>query len=393
MSVFFDEDYDAFNYDLEKKRLIDNLTMLKSMSVEESTLYKKWSENLQYKNRYDSSFNTRAKIWTPTDINDKQKTIREIEDLQPELRPADMEHEQEDWLNLRLFVSSAPFQMNPGRLIKYLLVDKNTEKYLGLMSIGSDVVSIATRDKLIGWNKQNKFEQGKLNSTAIGTTIVPTQPFGYNFLGGKLTASMLCTQKVRDNWMAAYNDTLVAMTTTSLYGQGSMYNGIPFWKSLGESTGKIYLLPEDTYYDIWHNWVKENLPDEYKRLTLRDSEDATKGPVTGVKQKILSIIMREVGIKASDYVHGFKRGVYFAPFYDNYKEFLTSQVDKEQLKLKDKLKNDVTAILDWWKPKAINRYSKLHDEGRINDEILYYNKMPYMSWEEVKRLHLGDVGR
>ena len=393
MSVFFDEDYDAFNYDLEKKRLIDNLTMLKSMSVEESTLYKKWSENLQYKNRYDSSFNTRPKIWTPTDINDKQKTIREIEDLQPELRPADMEHEQEDWLNLRLFVSSAPFQMNPGRLIKYLLVDKNTEKYLGLMSIGSDVVSIATRDKLIGWNKQNKFEQGKLNSTAIGTTIVPTQPFGYNFLGGKLTASMLCTQKVRDNWMAAYNDTLVAMTTTSLYGQGSMYNGIPFWKSLGESTGKIYLLPEDTYYDIWHNWVKENLPDEYKRLTLRDSEDATKGPVTGVKQKILSIIMREVGIKASDYVHGFKRGVYFAPFYDNYKEFLTSQVDKEQLKLKDKLKNDVTAILDWWKPKAINRYSKLHDEGRINDEILYYNKMPYMSWEEVKRLHLGDVGR
>ena len=393
MSVFFDEDYDAFNYDLEKKRLIDNLTMLKSMSVEESTLYKKWSENLQYKNRYDSSFNTRPKIWTPTDITDKQKTIREIEDLQPELRPADMEHEQEDWLNLRLFVSSAPFQMNPGRLIKYLLVDKNTEKYLGLMSIGSDVVSIATRDKLIGWNKQNKFEQGKLNSTAIGTTIVPTQPFGYNFLGGKLTASMLCTQKVRDNWMAAYNDTLVAMTTTSLYGQGSMYNGIPFWKSLGESTGKIYLLPEDTYYDIWHNWVKENLPDEYKRLTLRDSEDATKGPVTGVKQKILSIIMREVGIKASDYVHGFKRGVYFAPFYDNYKEFLTSQVDKEQLKLKDKLKNDVTAILDWWKPKAINRYSKLHDEGRINDEILYYNKMPYMSWEEVKRLHLGDVGR
>lgn len=393
MSIFFDDSYDAFDYQLEKKRLIDNLEYLKSMGVEEGTLYKKWSENQQYKSRYDSSINTKSKIWTPSDINDKAKTIKEIENLNPELRIAELDYEQDDWLNLRLFVSSAPFQMNPGRLVKYILVDKNTDKYLAIMSIGSDVAVIATRDKLIGWNKKNKFDDGKLNSTAIGTTIVPTQPFGYNFLGGKLAASILCTKKVRDDWKRLYNNTLVAITTTSLYGQGSMYNGIPFWKSLGESTGKIYLLPEDEYYDVWHKWVKENRPDDYQRLTIRDEADTTKGPVTGVKQKIASIIMKEIGIKASNYVHGYKRGVYFAPFYDNYKEYLTSQIDETQLKLKERLTKDVDAILDWWKPKAINRYSKLYDEGNIKDEMLYYNRMPYMTWDEVKNLYLKDVGR
>jgi hypothetical protein len=393
MSIFFDDSYDAFDYQREKRKLIDNLEYLKSMGVEEGTLYKKWSENLQYKSRYDSSINTKSKIWTPSDINDKARTIEEIENLNPELRITELDYEQDDWLNLRLFVSSAPFQMNPGRLVKYILVDKNTDKYLAIMSIGSDVAVIATRDKLIGWNKKNKFDEGKLNNTAIGTTIVPTQPFGYNFLGGKLTASMLCTKKVRDDWKRLYDNILVAMTTTSLYGQGSMYNGIPFWKSLGESTGKIYLLPEDEYYNVWHKWVKENRVDDYQRLTMRAEVDTTKGPVTGVKQKIASIIMKEVGIKASEYVHGYKRGVYFAPFYDNYKEYLTSQIDETQLKLKERLTKDVDAILEWWKPKAINRYSRLYDENKINDEILYYNKMPYMSWQEARNLFLKDVGR
>jgi hypothetical protein len=103
--------------------------------------------------------------------------------------------------------------------------------------------------------------------------------------------------------------------------------------------------------------------------------------------------MKEVGIKASEYVHGYKRGVYFAPFYDNYKEYLTSQIDETQLKLKERLTKDVDAILEWWKPKAINRYSRLYDENKINDEILYYNKMPYMSWQEARNLFLKDVGR
>ena len=38
---FFEEVKEEFNYEEKKKEFIDNLDMLKSMSVEEQTLYKK----------------------------------------------------------------------------------------------------------------------------------------------------------------------------------------------------------------------------------------------------------------------------------------------------------------------------------------------------------------
>ena len=39
---FFDEE--KFDFEAERKKFIDNLDFLKSMSVQEQTLYKKWQE-------------------------------------------------------------------------------------------------------------------------------------------------------------------------------------------------------------------------------------------------------------------------------------------------------------------------------------------------------------
>ena len=43
LNNFFDIQ-DEFNFETEKQNLIDNLDMLKSMPVQEQTLYKKWLE-------------------------------------------------------------------------------------------------------------------------------------------------------------------------------------------------------------------------------------------------------------------------------------------------------------------------------------------------------------
>ena len=50
--------------------------------------------------------------------------------------------------------------------------------------------------------------------------------------------------------------TLVGISTTALYGIHSMYNGIPQWKTLGETKGKISLKPDDQFYDTWHQWLE-----------------------------------------------------------------------------------------------------------------------------------------
>jgi hypothetical protein len=332
----------------------------------------------------------KAKIWTPTDINNREQTVQEISDMQPRIRYAESKEDLLDWLMLRVFSHTMQFDQNPGRFLRFLVYDDVTQKYLGAVSLGSDVISISCRDQYIGWDKDVKLG-GKLNNTSIGTCIMATQPFGYNFLGGKLVASMLTTQLVADTWEKLYDNVLAGLTTTSLYGSASMYNSIPFWKKLGKSKGSISIKPDDEIYSEWHQIVKKEEPEWYEREI--NGKQQKSGPPTGVKQKTISKIFKLAGIKESQYKHGFERGVYFAPRFENTREFLRGQITKEQLVPLTKLENDVDSVVGWWKPKAIKRYEKLHTENRLNNEILFYNKMIDMTWDEAKQTYIGDVGR
>ena len=392
MSIFFDVE-DDFNFDIERQGLLDNLSYLMNMSVQEQTLYKKWNECQQYKSKNDSNKNTSFKIWQPKNILDIDSTLREIEDLKPKLLLVENEYQETDWLNLRIFSHSMSWDANPGRLIKLLVIDENTDKFLGISSIASDVTALTPRDKIIGWTMDDRFAKKKINHTCIATTICATQPFGYNFLGTKLIASLLTTNFIRDLWEKMYDNVLVGMTTTSLYGQGSVYNSIPWWKSIGESEGKIITKPDDYVYDKWHMWLKENDSIEYERHILKTDDEGNRINVTSPKQKIIKMIFKHLGIKEKDFIHGYHRGVYFSPFYTNFREFLTDKITKDELILNPKMSNDVKGVIDWWKIKAINRYKKLHSENKIKAEKLYYSDVPFMTWEQTKEKYLSDIGR
>jgi hypothetical protein len=223
---------------------------------------------------------------------------------------------------------------------------------------------------------------------------------GYNFLGGKLIAMMTTTPEVRAYWKEKYKNVLIAVGTTSLYGIHSQYNGIPLFKTLGESAGKISMKPDDKFYDPWHQWIKENHSEWYDENITRERARnganmgyEANGPVSGIKQKILGKIFKECSIKANEYHHGFKRGVYMAMMYENGCEFLRKEIDEDKLILKDKFKQGTEYINKWWKKHAISRYTKLHDEGRIKPEHLFYIDAIGISWEEMKAKYLSEVGR
>ena len=92
-----------------------------------------------------------------------------------------------------------------------------------------------------------------------------TQPFGYNFVGSKLIASLVVSHTVRNKWKELYDNTLVGMTTTSLYGTKSFYNSVPYWRKCGGSAGKISIKPDDKYYDFFHNFVRQEYQKNIKR--------------------------------------------------------------------------------------------------------------------------------
>ena len=392
---FFDEP--KFDFEKERKAFVDNLNLLKTMSVEEQTLYKKWQEfnaDVYSMTQKASKFKRiNNSIWMPKDINNKEQTIKEIEALEPyvEMLEQGNAKDNETWTLVRRLVHTMEFTANPGRNIKFFIKDRVTNKLLGVVCLGSDVTSLGARDNFIGWTKDNKFVDGKLKHTSIGTTICCAQPLGYNFLGGKLVAALVTTSVVRDAWKKLYGQTLVGLSTTSLYGIHSMYNSIPLWKTLGSSKGRIALKPDDAIYETWHEWLKENQKEEYLRQTTQ--KEGVAGPPTGVKQKTINMIFKAVGIKGSDYMHGFKRGIFYADIYENGKEFLRGEIEEKDLKMKKKYSEDSDYVMNWWKPKAIRRYGKLFDENRLKPEKLFYGDLVGMSWEEAKEKYLGEVGR
>ena len=444
VDMFF-QNSTAFDFHKDREDFIKHMNSLKTQSVEESTLYKKWVELKQLDNTKEvvSTGALMGRLWTPTDIFDKERTIEEIDNLKPQIVICkDGTTDYDDWKYLRKLISSFEFSIGIGRLIKILVLDENTGKVLGVSSIASDVISIGVRDNWIGWTKEDKFEKSKLNQTCIGSTIVPTQPFGYNFLGGKLIASLLCTNDVRDAWENKFDQKLVGMTTTSLYGGHSMYQRIPFWKGLGRTTGRILLKPDDDHFEKWSKWLKENHLQEYEHAscgkagtvikqndkwvwtfqdTVREHADTRDElveelakqrfsvhdtnvvhdlrsklvhPPSGPKQNVLNRIYSHLGMKSSEYVHGFKRGVYFAPFYENTREYLRSEIEESELIGSKKLENDVDDVMGWWKPKAIRRYTNLFEQDRIRPEHLYYRDMIQMrTWEEVQQKYMSQVGR
>jgi hypothetical protein len=388
----FNKFFDAPEVDGEQAKadFIKHLDDLKAMDVREQTLYQKWYEvTSDYKWAYNKASIMKANIWRPTDLNNKELTLKDLHALRPRLRFIEKDDKKgiEDWMIYRVFVSTFNFDQNPGRFLRFLLEDEVTGKILGVTSLGSDVISIGCRDRWIGWTEEQKLK-GMLNHTTIGTTIVATQPFGYNFLGGKLMAAMLVTDEVRSVWKREYGETLVGVTTTSLYGDGSMYNSIPWWRSLGETMGKIPLKPMDDHYKIWHDIIKKKHPEKYDQQLW----NKVGGPATGVKQKILNMIFKEVGIKPTHYVHGFNRGVYFAQLYENSREFLTEKITEDQL-IPLKRGTSQADVMAWWTKKAASRYEKLHDEGRVKPEVLFYNDVIFQSWDETKTKYLGEVGR
>ncbi len=379
-----------FNYEAEKQKFIDNMDFLKEMSVQEQTLYKKWQEfnkDEKLMSQITSLDVISNQLWKPTDINNLEQTIQEINDLEPIV-----EYTQDNakWTLVRQGISSMEFVANPGRNIKFFVKDSVTDKYLGVICMGSDVTSMGPRDEFIGWTKDNKFKDGKLNHTAIGTSIIATQPLGFNFLGGKLVSALVTCSTIRDKWKELYDQTLVGTTTTALYGIHSQYNGIPHWKTLGETKGKISIKPDDSAYNVWHQWLKDNKTEKYEKLVeLRPNGQ----PQTGIKQKIIQMIYQELEIKRTKYEHGFKRGVYYGDIYENGKSFLRNEIKEDELVMKEKYKLDYDRIINWWKPKAIRRYEKLHNENRLKPESLFYSDIIGMSWEETREKYLGDIGR
>jgi hypothetical protein len=270
----------------------------------------------------------------------------------------------------------------------YLVRDKNSGKYLGVIVITGDFLDLAPRDNFIGWTRQQR-NDGRLKHTCIGSTILPTQPLGYNYVGGKLLALLCLSDEVQNEWKRRYGQTLVGVTTTSLYGSFSQYNNLKYWNKRGKSSGSIVFEPtRDTLYKV-RDWVHKRDPVKYWEwyFALDDRGNKYK---RDHKFRMLNWVYSQLKIKDTKTFH--QRGIYFSHLYENTAEFLREDIPEE--KLKKRFDTSTEHLVDLWKNRyASKRIKSLTESNRVKNETLFYDELIYLSWEDTKKKYLPDVGR
>ena len=90
--------------------------------------------------------------------------------------------------------TSAPISKSvPGKGLKLFVKEKNTNKIVGMIRFGSPTINSKPRNDFLGkpLDTQNANVMKRFNDSVImGFAIVPTQPFGFNYIGGKLLAAI-----------------------------------------------------------------------------------------------------------------------------------------------------------------------------------------------------------
>ena len=389
-----------------KSKLIEDLTYASQMDVKEYTLYQKWCEvkerypvqnvstlwgdelQMVNKNQKEIIDEVKTNFWMPKNPDD-------YENLKPKL----VLHNgplAETWNAIRTFSSTMKNNSNIGRNLFYAVVDKVTGNYLGVICISSDFLDLTPRDNAIGWSRGVKTQQGMINHTAIGSTIVPLQPLGYNYMGGKLLALLCLADTVQNDWKRQYGDTLVGVTTTSLYGKTkagglSQYDGLTHWNAMGFSSGSVAFEPKRSTANMVYNWIKENHTRKY--FEWWEAKNTQGLPLKrDHKNRSLNFAYPKLGIPKELIRTAHQRGIYFSPLYNNTNEYLRKEIGEDALvKSFDTSEEALTTI---WKTKyAKGRIRQLQKKNMVSYENLFYDDLIYLTWEETKAKYLPQVGR
>jgi hypothetical protein len=389
-----------------KTNLCTDLTYASKMDVREYTLYQKWCEvhekyptqevstlfgeerQMVYPEQKKLIDQVKKNFWMPKDPDDYEK-------LQPTLVLANGPL-AETWNAIRTFSSTMKNNSNIGRNLYYIVKDKVTDKYLGVICISSDFLDLTPRDTAIGWSRDVKTQQGMINHTAIGSTIVPLQPLGYNYMGGKLLALLCLSDTVQKDWKDRYGDVLVGVTTTSLYGNTktnglSQYDGLDHWNKMGFSSGSVAFEPTKPTMKRAFMWIKENYPRKY--FEWWDAKNTQGLPLKrDHKNRSLNFIYSKLGIPKEIIRTAHQRGIYFSPLYTNTNEYLRKEITDESLV---KLFNTTEETLAYiWRTKySKGRISMLKKKNTVSYENLFYDDLIYLSWEDTKAKYLPQVGR
>ena len=300
------------------------------------------------------------------------------------IHPKDMDFdvvqiESSSWDDyIRIISSHVTPPSIPGRNVKYTVIEKNTGKIVGFIRLGSPLINCKPRNELLGQSFTQTKELAKAfnDSTIMGFTIVPAQPFGYNYLGGKLLAAICTSHKVREDLNKKYGINICMFETTSLYGSSktvSQYDGMkPYIRFKGLTDSNFVPMLDGESYRSLKDYVESKTGE-----VLVDPSDSSKK----LKATTKTIHLVKAALKGTPELIRFNEMIEKAKglteqkryYISNYgfKNYTDVATGKANILVKDDNydKFELENIIQWWKNKASNRFDTLNAEGRLRTEL------------------------
>ena len=315
-------------------------------------------------------------------ISDKDAFLNE------DIHPQDMDFEvkfvgdrfqdsisQDIYIKYLTATSSHVIEHNiPGRELRWMVYEKNTKKIIGFIRFGSPTINSKPRNIWLG----KAPDLSRFNRHAVmGFAIVPSQPFGFNYLGGKLLALMCVSHYAREQVSKVFEKDIALFETTSLYGSttsASQYDGLkPFIRYKGLTDSKFLpLLHREKFHELHNAFTEWN-----------DNQPLTENRASSKKMKrqtkMISIIRNSLQDK--DKLNKFnsviqmafsltqQKRAYISDYgYGNVREVINGEQD-ELVRGQNWDKFYLENIIAWWKKKAGKRYDKLKAEGRFRSNV------------------------
>tara|TARA_B100001250_G_scaffold2605_1_gene2242 strand:+ start:37 stop:1161 length:1125 start_codon:yes stop_codon:yes gene_type:complete len=288
-----------------------------------------------------------------------------------------------EYFNERLEVttSHAIESSIPGKSLKWIVKETNTDKTIGFVRFGSPTINSKPRNDWLG----HVPELSRFNRHAImGFIIVPTQPFGFNYLGGKLLAMLCCSHLAREQLNKKYDSDICLFETTSLYGStksSSQYDGLkPYMRYKGLTVSNFTPLLHDNIFKDLNKW-----------FTIRNNdkclvkEDASSRKLK-IQTKMISIIKKslEDETKIMDFNEAIiaaknlteQKRFYMSTYgFKNSREVILGE-QKDLIKAENYDRFSVDQIISWWRKKAARRYESLQNLGRLRRKLETWNTNP-----------------
>ncbi len=274
--------------------------------------------------------------------------------IKPELELIGQGTWQSDLFRMASLYWQVPVSDGYGRRMRFLVWDRGNDKLIGIFALGDAVFNQAARDSVIGWDHHRR--AAALVNLMDAYVLGALPPYSH-LLGGKLVASLIRSQEVREAFDARYGESvglisgrkkrarLLAVTTTSALGRSSIYNrlqlqGRKIFEPIGFTSGWGHFHFSGRIFDELRAYL-EFVGDDYA-----GGFEFGSGPNWRIR--VVRRALERLGMDTTLARHGFVREVFLCRIAKNAEALLRGDNKRVLYGGLPRVGEVATAALDRW---------------------------------------------